>query len=117
MISIMNDQISCMLEQQRRRFVEDALPAVYHEFPELRARLSDDQVRNFLLEQCELAKRYGLMSAEGIYTLTGMRLRLGRDFPEGERFGWARALLARSSVPEAERVRALEAGMWGGEKD
>lgn len=97
----------------RERFVDDFLPVLRREFPEMWVGHTDAELRDFLDDQCDYAAQWNVATARGIYLLLGMRVRLGRDFPTGDRHGWAREILARRTLSEDERLDVLEATVWG----
>lgn len=106
-------QMAAMLETNRQQYVQTYGPLMRREFPEFWARFDDAQIGQIMRDQCAYAGRHGLISARGAYLIFTLRLRLGRDFPDGEEFGWARAILQRLEGTEGERLDALEAVVWG----
>lgn len=113
MLEMTQGQMDILLDHQRQRFIADALPVLRQEFPELWVRHSESELTHWLHDECVLAQRYRLMTAEGVYLFCSMRLRLGSTFPAGDEFVWAREICERQFVTEAERLDALEAVLWG----
>lgn len=105
--------MDAMLEQSRRRYVEDFRPVLRREFPEFWMRFDDAQIDEILLDQCAYAASLGLNSARAAYLVFTLRARLGREFPHGDEFGWARAILQRKGLAESDLLDALEARLWG----
>ena len=113
---------ACLLSGKTRlrhpkSFIANAIATLKEEFPELWGKQTDSQIEQLLYEQCERAKHYNINLSEGIYLMFTMRLRLGWDFPDGKDHAWAREILLRDLMPEAERTGALEAMLWGGDED
>lgn len=104
-----------LLESQKAAFAAEYMEAAKAEFPEFCAQRTDQQITNMLKAECERVKKYSVGTADGIYTIFCLRIRLDRNFPEGKDFAWARAILARDLIPEDERIAALEAVVWGSE--
>ncbi|WP_349602969.1 hypothetical protein [Azospirillum argentinense] len=106
-----------MANNQRDVFATEYSAILREEFPDYCIRYTDDQLRFLLLQECDRQKAYSVGSAYGIYTMLTLRLRLGGPFPEGEDHAWAREILARDLVPEADRIAALEEVVWGVEEN
>jgi len=106
-------QIAAMLEMNRQSYVQKYRPLMRREFPEFWTRFNEAQIEQILMDQCAFAGRHGLQSGRAAYLLFTLRIRLGRDFPDSEAFGWARAILKRPGHTESERLDALEARVWG----
>lgn len=106
-------QMAAMLESNRQRYVQDYRPLMRREFPEFWTRFDDAQIEQILRDQCAYAGRHGLQSGRAAYLIFTLRIRLGRDFPDGETFGWARAILRRRGCTEPELLDALETCVWG----
>lgn len=113
MLVLRQNQIDEMLKNQCRKFSRDAIKQLRQEFPEFWVRYKEEEIEQLLYTQCEYCKRYNVKSAEGIYTLFTMRLRLSWNFPEGDEYAWAREILARDLIEEGERIAALESVLWG----
>jgi hypothetical protein len=106
-------QMAAMLESNRQRYVQSYRPQMRREFPEFWTRFDDAQIEQILMDQCAYAGRHGLHSGRAAYLIFTLRMRLGRDFPDGDAFGWARAILKRSGCAESEVLDALETCVWG----
>jgi hypothetical protein len=106
-------QMAAMLEANRQSYVQNYRPLMRREFPEFWTRFDEAQIEQILMDQCAFAGRHSLQSGRAAYLLFTLRIRLGRDFPDGEAFGWARAILKRPGHTESERLDALEARVWG----
>jgi hypothetical protein len=106
-------QMAAMLESNRQRYVQNYRSLMRCEFPEFWTRFDDAQIEQILMDQCAYAGRHGLQSGRAAYLIFTLRLRLGRDFPDGEAFGWARAILERRGCNESEMLDALETRVWG----
>lgn len=90
----------------------DHLPTLRAEFPQLWMKRTEAQIDEMLYAQCEYAHAHGLDTAEGIYLLFGFRLRLTWHFPTLLEHAWAREILGRELLSEAQRVAALEDYLW-----
>lgn len=113
MLVINHQNISELIEVQKRTFVATAKETLRQEFPEFWFAKTEAQIEQLLYDQCIRAKRYDINCTEGIYLMFTMRLRLGWDFPEGKNHAWAREILGRDLVSEAERIHTLETMLWG----
>lgn len=113
MLVINHQNISELIEVQKRTFVATAKETLRQEFPEFWFAKTEAQIEQLLYDQCIRAKRYDINCTEGIYLMFTMRLRLGWDFPEGKNHAWARERLGRDLVSEAERIHTLETMLWG----
>lgn len=102
-----------LFEANRQRYIQNYRPVLRHEFPEFWMRFDGSQIDQILMDQCAYAGKHGLNSGRAANLLFTLRLRLGREFPDGEDFGWARAILNRRGCEESELLDAIEASVWG----
>lgn len=112
MLHFRPEQFSQMIEGARRKFVVDYLPTLRAEFPQLWMMRTETELDEMLYAQCEYAHAHGLDTAEGVYLLFGLRLRLAWRFPTLPEHAWAREILGRELLSEAQRVAALEEYLW-----
>ena len=112
MLHIRPEQFSQMIERSKQKFVADYLPTLRAEFPQLWVMRSEAQISEMLHAHCEYAHEHGLDTAEGVYLLLGFRLRLAWSFPTRPEHAWAREILDREVLSEAQRVAVLEEYLW-----
>ena len=113
MLIMTSAQTKAWIESQQARFSDDCLPMVRHDFPEFWSHFDDLHIHKMLIAQCANASSIGIDTARGIYLIFSLRIILGRKFPNGEIFTWARTILAREGLSEADRLDALETVVWG----
>ena len=113
MIAFAEQTWARLVEARRQQYIADFLPVMRREFPEFWVRCGEEQIKKILSDQCDYAKTLGIDSARGIYLIFSLRARLGSDFPREEPHAWAREILSREGVCEAQRLDILEAQVWG----
>lgn len=107
MIKLNATQMRRLSETSDTRFLRDLARHLREHFPEQTLMVSPRALEARILRAIERARGYGLTTEEDVAAYVVLTFKLGERFEDAEGYGFARALLASTSLPSHLRIDRL----------